>query len=779
MIGFDLPRLGASLPNGFNENLFPSAALFDGGYLSWTPSSLGSTDKATFSAYVKHGADTVGEDYIFSAGTGNSGYTDFIRHYQSKAKIHLAGNNAAAAHKELAQVFRDYASYYHLLVSMDLSQVSASDKIKVYINGALVTDFNTNTNTATAFKFFNTAVRHLLGATSYSDSHNFLGYLAEVHFIDGQVLSPTVFGKFNKSNPNIWEPIKPNISNYGTNGFHLDFSNAANLGEDQSGNGNDWTVNGTITQVQDAPSDNAAVLNPLSFHRPTSVNYSNGNKTQTNNSASSGQNVTAYSFGMVNDTYLEVVFEQNFNVWSSLGIVDGDPQEEFVGWTKAGMSLREDTNIAYYNAGSTVAISGGFTKADGDVFMMAYEASSRKVWVGKNGTWFNAGDPSNRLSELLVLGGNYLPVPTISTAGEPGGNNVVTIKINEDEWTYPAPAGFLALTTANLPKTAYNPDDFFKTSTFLGNASSRSIAGLGFQPDLVWFKNRSVAYNHELYDSVRGVNKALYANLTNAEGTESNGLTSFDDDGFSIGPKLDINGSGNNIVANCFKQGPHFQIAAAVANGLSSQVVPLVDFDNLGIPWEMIIVKNITSGAKNWYVYHKDIGNTKALFLDGTDAAATSIAYWNNTDPTATSLTVGASMSNNNSGDTLIIYAFRSVEGLCDVGSYHGNYSTDGTFLNTNGSPSFFLSKITDSAGLNWAMLDSVRNPHNVINNYLFANTSAVEASTSGLELDFVSNGVKLRGNNSNINANTNKYIYLAMLGGAAGGAKMPPMNGQ
>ena len=215
----------------------------DSAYLNRTPSSAGNRKTWTWAAWFKPsnigGTGSTGGHSLFSVrtGSGDSGLTDFI--YNTDGTLLLTG--AATTFKITTAKFRDFSAWYHIALQLDTTQATAADRIKIYVNGSRIAEFSTNNNPAqNADLAINNATLHKIGGYSnvYLD-----GYLADVHFIDGQALDPTDFGEFDDNG--VWQPIEY-AGTYGTNGFHLDFSDnssAAALGTDTSGNGNDWTVN--------------------------------------------------------------------------------------------------------------------------------------------------------------------------------------------------------------------------------------------------------------------------------------------------------------------------------------------------------------------------------------------------------------------------------------------------------------------------------------------------------------------------------------------------------
>jgi len=368
-----------------------------------------------------------------------------------------------------------------------------------------------------------------------------------------------------------------------------------------------------------------------------------------------------------------------------------------------------------------------------------------------------------------------------SFAGTASGGAGATDSEGYGQFYYEPPTGALALCTANLPEmtpdvTGDTPQDYFKTVLYTGNGSTQSITGVGFAADMVWAKARSAAYNHWIYDVIRGGNKGVLPNLTNSENTNTAVLTSLDADGFTLGNNPELNDSGVTYVAWCWKAG-----GAAVTNNdgsITSTVSANTDAGFSIVSWtgtgsvatvghglssapDMVIVKG-RSYAQNWLVYHSGLGATKWLQLNSSVAAITETAIWNNTAPTSSTFTVGTSAALNPSGGTNISYCWHSVEGYSKFGSYTGNGSTDGPFVYCGFRPAFVMIK-SATQGLsyhNWYVHDSTRGPYNGNLPGLSANLLNQEFSFSGA--DFLSNGFKIRANGGEYNQSGETYIFMS-----------------
>jgi len=318
-------------------------------------------------------------------------------------------------------------------------------------------------------------------------------------------------------------------------------------------------------------------------------------------------------------------------------------------------------------------------------------------------------------------------------------------------------------------RSADENEPFFNTVLYTGNETSQSITGTGFQPDLIWVKNRDTTNNHLIFDSIRG-NSFLIPNDTFAEDTSSsNTMSSFDNDGFSIsGGGGSLNNGSDDYVAWCWKAG-----GAAVSNTdgtITSQVSANVDLGFSIVSYtgsasatvghgldsipELIITKQ-TASTGVWVTYSKTLGKDKLLELNSNSAAQSVSNYWGTSAPTSTVFGLSPNSAHYNANGAQIAYCFTSKSGVSKVGSYTGG---SGATVNTGFRPSWVMVKKTDSSvDGDWVIYDDVRGE----DEYLLANTNGQEASYDNL--DFTATGFNLKANNASLNKNGAIYIYYAI----------------
>ena len=328
-----------------------------------------------------------------------------------------------------------------------------------------------------------------------------------------------------------------------------------------------------------------------------------------------------------------------------------------------------------------------------------------------------------------------------------------------------------------MPYTTIDkPTDYFNTVLWSGNSSTQSITGVGFQADFVWIKDRSGGNDHQILDSVRGATKALSSNRTDLN-TFSDGLTSFDSDGYSLGNNTRYNASGSNYVgwnwlaggtaSSNSDGGTNTSVSANTTSGFS--IVKWTGDGGattlghgLGAVPKWILVKTLDR-TENWVVYH--VGNDasapedKSIRLDGTNAVQDNSTHFNDTAPTSSVFSVGAGAGVNPSGEDQIAYCFAEKKGYSKFGTYKGNSNADGPFVYTGFKPSFIIGKVSSDTN-DWFMFDNKRSTFNAVDDSLFPNKSDAE-STSHV-IDFLSNGFKIRDSDGTVNSTGNTYIYMA-----------------
>jgi hypothetical protein len=327
------------------------------------------------------------------------------------------------------------------------------------------------------------------------------------------------------------------------------------------------------------------------------------------------------------------------------------------------------------------------------------------------------------------------------------------------------------------------PSDYFNTVLYTGNGSGQTISGVGFQPDFNWTKCRTATQSHVLTNSVSGVTKTLFTNATQAETTLTNGLTSFNSDGYAFGDSALWTDNTKTFVSWNWKAGTSFtndasatgigsidstgsvntnagfSIVTYTGNGSASQSVA----HGLGVAPSMIIVKK-RSAAGGWVSWHKSLsgGSGGYIYLSSASAAGVTSGYWGSSVPSSTTFGVWSTGGDNNeNGSTFIAYCFAEKKGYSKFGSYTGNGNVSGSYIHLGFKPAWIMVK-NSSGSNNWLILDSTRDVFNLSNKGLYPNINDAESGSSYNNSDILSNGFKIKNAESRMNTNTHKYIYMA-----------------
>ena len=760
--------------------------------LTRTPASAGNRKTWTWSAWVKRGL-LGAQQGLFEAS--NPTLTAFRIGADDKLSLQLYDNPTYNTVFETVAVYRDPSAWYHIILSLDTTQASPSNMVKMYVNGVLQTITITNYDSAIAQNTdwgINSTVSHRIG---YYNSGNPLdGYMTEINFIDGQALTPSSFGE-NNAQTGVWQP-KKYAGTYGTNGFYLPFSDnssLSNLTADRSGNGNNWTANNisltsgsTYDSMTDVPTltsataSNFAVANPLDKASNVSIADGNLNTTETGGVAYGTNRAT---FGVSSGKwYWEATVKgvtnsgggngrANLGIQTSQGSLTNYIGADAYGWMYNFDGIK-------LNNGSSSSYGAGYVT--GDVIGVALDMDAGTLTFYKNNT--------SQGTAFSSLSGTMFPAFSSQSVGNTSGWYV---NFGQRPFAYTPPTGFKALNTFNLPTptigatASTQANKYFDPVLWAGNGSNtRTITGLNFQPDFVWAKVRSTTGQHTLQDAVRGASNELSSNTTGSEvSSGSNGygyVTSFTSDGFattagSVDNSL-FNANSATYVAWNWNAGG--STVTNTSGSISSQVrantsagFSIVTYTGtganatvghgLGVAPKLIICKSRGSG-QSWQVGHNSVGWNRVLYLNLTNAqSGTSASYWNNTAPTSTVFSLGTDAGGNDT-TTMVAYCFSEVAGYSRFGSYTGNGSSDGTFVYLGFRPKFILIKRTDAVN-DWVMYDTARNTYNEIKDYLEPNTSDAESvGTNDRNIDILSNGFKCRYSGNAINGSGGTFVYMA-----------------
>ena len=425
--------------------------------------------------------------------------------------------------------------------------------------------------------------------------------------------------------------------------------------------------------------------------------------------------------------------------------------------------------------GDSTGVSYGSGISAGQTVMWAFDAATRKIWFGSEGTFFASGDPAAGTNEAFILP-NTGTVTLVVYDGSNARTANLTMRNATAAFEHTAPTGFTPFTQDNLDDT-----------------SSKITA-------LAWIKNRDAADNHMLFDRVRGVGKDMHSNDSAAEVTNANTVQRFLQRGVQIGSDVEVNTANESYVLWQWLLGNSATTGSANTDGSITSTVIAADAGHFsictytgtganatighglsGAP-ELVIVKN-TNDVRAWRVLETVVnGGTHYLTLNTDAASVAGSTFWNNSNPTASVINLGSDTDTNDSGDTMLAISFRSVPGVCKVGSYIGNGNADGPYVSVGFKPKWLMVKWTGGGGLSaegWLIKDIVRqtiNPNDDAE--LYANYTSAESTGASHGADILSDGFKLRGAGGANNGNGATYLYLA-IADLGGNGTLPPIYGR
>ena len=647
-----------------------------------------------------------------------------------------------------------------------IAWVRNSNKGYIYVDGTLISPSSginySDNDTNTSF-----SIGERTGGTT-----GFTGYIDNVRVVVGTAVYTSNFTVPSTpltavSNTKLLTLTSASLSD--TSGQNVSLTNGGAVEEFASSQDvlRDVPVNGDASNDTGAGgelSSNYPTMNPLAKNSNTTL--SNGNLDVSSTAVYT--TLSTIAFPSTGKFYAE--FKIN-------GTSSGYPFVGIGGFNDTAIFSNANPNTgAFYAQGGyvtgSVSVSSLTALSAGDIVGVAYDTSNGKVWFSINGTYVSSGDPANGSNPTTTLSANASGYCLATSTYQSG---TVTLNAGQRAFNTNAPSGFKCLCTSNLPTpTIADGSDYFDTALWTGNGSSQTISGLEFSPDFVWMKNMSFATDHEVYDTIRGVQNVIKTNLTDAEGADSSGLLSFTSDGWTLGSSGALNRNNDSIVGWAWDGGTSnasnsdgtitSTVRANIAAGFS--IVKWTGTSSaatighgLGASLGMYIIKN-TDDTTNWAVYHKSVGATKKLLLNTTAAASTS-SFFNSTEPTSSVFSVGGSGTVNNSGDVSIAYCFTPVAGYSAFGSYEGNGATDGSFVYTGFRPRWIMLKNSDDT-YHWYVYDTARVVDNDVRTVLVPSSTSTNPTDAAYSLDILSNGFKLRNSNIRSNASGDSYIYAA-----------------
>jgi hypothetical protein len=750
-----------------------------------TPTA-GNQDVWTISLWYKRANVSTGEMVLFNARSGSD---DCLCMFEAGDTLRFFDYTSGSYNFQYitTQLFRDPGAWGHLVFGYNSADGTAADRVKIWHNGVRITAFSTETTGDSARNTaWNQAIAHAVGRRA--SGAYFDGYIAEFVHIEDSQLDADQFGETDDQGN--WVPIKVSGLTFGSEGFHLDFADSSDFGNDVSGNNNDFTDSGLAAndQVPDSPTDDADndVGNYCTWNAvgnaTTPITLSDGNLTTNQQANGKGIAGTIYfDTGTSTGFYWEITQLTAATGEQIFGLAFDDFLPSGTKANSGIVGYKRDGNKYDTRDGGDTSSSYGSAISQNDVIGVAVK--NGKVYFSLNGTYQNSSDPVAETGGAFTdLTGICSPM-AFKNASAGVMNN--TLNCGQQTLNTAAPTGYKLLNTANLPAPAIkDPSKYFQVDTFTGTGSElvRTLTdaeGGAVKPDLVWIKDRDTANQHVLTDSARGATKEWNADNSDNETTVAQGLKSFNASGYTLGTDGNYNGSSSLNVAWCWStQGgagssntdgsinttttsvgvpQGFSISTFVGTGANATVG-----HGLGVAPEFMILKNRTTAGRDSAVYHAlntSAPETDCLVLNESAATVDDATKWNDTAPTTSVFSVGTADHTNKSGANMVAYCWAGVEGYSKFGSFVGNASTDGPVVFTNMAPKFVLIK-NASAVAQWYMYDFARDTYNAVDNVIYAD--ATNAEFTGNDIDFLSNGFKIRATGADTNGSGNTFIYAA-----------------
>ena len=748
--------------------------------------------KTTLSFWIKLLRPEQGRGVITAAASGTGARATGTRfHLNSNGtwKFATQVSNSTVWVLDSTIQYNDVNSWYHVVMQLDTTQSTSSDRVKIYVNGTQDTTFSgsyPSQNYDDYWSFGNWRIGDYGGDYGYYYGSRFM--IADIYLLDGQALDPTYFA-FTETQTGIWTP-KDYTGTFGDHGFHLEFKDdsaatATTMGKDTSGNANNFTpsnfsASGDGKSIKsDTPTNNKTTIDgTLAWtYDAAGANLREGNLKLTGSQG--WKNISTHKIDGTGKLYYEFVSNPMAG-WQLLGIfvvTTGNLSNPSSQLTDSRIYAFASTQATYFG-GSYTSTSDVPSWSNNDVMSVKYEKGILRLY--KNGTLATAAATGiDQTKEIYAYIAN-------DNASTPTGY----VRFDKDSWTQSANAGvdytwqLSEGRSIGVKPTVLRPQRHFETLLYTGTGSSNSVTGLEFSPDLIWAKRRDTGGHHHLWvDTIRGGTKSLMSNNTDAENSNANRDMTFLANGIRWNSNTgNANASGGTYVVWCWKAGgtavsnsdgtitssvsanteAGFSIVSFTGNATSGATVG----HGLNKKPKWIIVKE-RGNTNDWTVYHESLGytgggDTYVLFLNlENDYGGGFAGGFNNTAPTSSVFSLGNSNETNKSGGSFIAYCWSEIPGYSKFGSYTGNGSSDGVVVELGFRPAWVMVKRVNQAAA-WNIMDNKRAGYNSDNDYLQPDNDLAESDGSPGTVDLLSNGFKCTTTSGTHNNSGGTFVYMA-----------------
>ena len=796
---------GSAIPSAADDYTIDYSCRFYHGWLSKTFSGAGDLDKWTVSVWMKNnGGIASGSNglngFLYSQADNND-KTVIWSHGSATRFQNMYAGDTVDGYLAPSGKIRDPSSWYHFVFVWDSGNATEGERIRMWKNGVRVTAFGTSTYPPIdKDSYINKAAAHQIGYYLSEGGGQYYAecYFADYYFLDGQAEDADAFGELD-SGTNQWIPKDAaDDLTFGTNGFYLKFQDSAALGDDSSGNNNDFAVNSIDAndQMLDTPTNNFATMNPLDRGVSSKASLSEGNLKDTSTGTAWTVAGVRGSFGVSSGKWYWEVLKTTTNDYSMYGVANSDcSYSESFGTPSNSWTAISETGNKFGDGTGGSGTSYMATWTNGDIIGIALNCDDGELTFYKNNATQGVAFTSLAGKEVFPYLSLYdnADSATVNFGSDSSFAGAKTAQGNQDgnekgDFYYEPPSGYLALCTDNLSDPEIKlPSTAFKAKLYTGDgATTQAITGLGHQPDYLWVKNRDTNDNFILTNSVRGATKYTtigVAGGNDGEVTDATYINSYNSDGFTVGNSLPTNTNTENYVAYSWKGG-----GAAVANtdgtvtggsSVSANTTSgfsLVEFDGdgsietvghgLSQAPEFIYMKGMTDAGSgtDFPTGGTGMGFTTAWayynYLNGSWAESASAAWWNDTAPTSSVFTIGASGTPAGK-NPYVAFCFHSVEGFSKIGYYVSTNNVDGPFIYTGFKPAFIYYTDVGSATNRWRIYDAARNTYNILDKTFVVEDGG--GDTTSAEVDFLSNGWKVRTNSGDSNpTGSQNMMYIA-----------------
>ena len=765
------------------------SAWFDGSadYLSRSSVTGTSTRKWSIFGAFRVTDFSARNRHIFECASGTSSQTTLLLRQEGDLQFFDYSGGAVNAAVRSDGLIHD-SEWYTFLCVCDTANSTAEHRWRLYVNSVEQSTGRTNPSLNYDTAWNNGTSQHI-GVQSYSSlNHYWEGSITAMLHADNTVLTPSDVWDSHTvgTNGTVYYPkseadLKALANAGGTASFFL----ASDIGDgtDDSSKGNNFTASSMSDSANgsdDSPTDPLPIFNPL-YRGGGNVYFEQGGAVG-GSADGSEANLLVVTPGFYSGKHvIEFDITNNASGYPKVGLMDAATMRDNsvhatsgsheLGSSAVPGSYAYDPSGAIHHEGSTIDSSpASFTTND----RIAIEVNLDDNVI----RWYKGGSLQSTTSSAGLEAPVFFAMDAYNNAD-------ARIVAKVADMTHTPTTEYTPPKFSNLAEPTAQGVDVFQALLYTGNAAdNRDITGAGFKPDFLWHKRLNGSQSHKLIDSSRGVTKVVASDANSAETTEA-GLDSFQSDGIRVDDADNTNDSGANYVAWCWKGNNgttatnengsidttvqvapegHMSVATLTATGSAATYGHGLS----GAPGFVTIKRR--NGTDAWYTWMSGMGGTQYATLDTTDAVATNSAVYTAL-PTSTLVNGGTIFG----AGTYVMYCFRSVPGVCQIGTYVGNGDADGPMLSVGFESRWIIIKSSGTGG--WICFDTARDTVQPLTKYFSMDDSAAE-TTSGLTIDALATGWKIKDTNSLLNSSGTTYHYITMAN-IVSGTGLPPIPGK